>query len=86
MSDPDLGDHTAWYAKYPTPATQEQLEKLTELYGLKVLYEPTLTPGDSADYFELRTHDDKLVCRYFARSPIERFIANLAKWRRTAGS
>jgi hypothetical protein len=68
-------NYTEWKAAFPEPATPAQLKNLAQLYGLDVVFE---------DHFVIlvinEPRTEVVVC--FGDSPIERYIARIAEWRR----
>ena len=70
----------AWCAAYPTPATEQQLNTLCELNGLAICLLPPIVEDEPI--WQITDQDGEHVCRFWISSPIERFIARIAEWRR----
>jgi hypothetical protein len=71
----------AWIKAYPTPATEQQLKTLCELHGLNVRISGATVPGAEAAWV-ITSRAGRHVCRFWISSPIERYIARIAEWRR----
>ena len=73
---PPSEEREYWLSLGLPPATPAQLEKLSALYGLRLVL------NDVAEFHSLYIGLDGPVATFMKDSPIERYIARITEWRR----